>query len=518
MMNAKKNIQNKWFISLCIAMLMGLANMTMLHGMEPEQKQLGPIKEFEMLLNTLPQDVRQHILSFSDAIMFLSQQPITLAKYTGMVTEDRVYFIAIVNDKVVTASSDNTVKIWNIQNGRLLSTFTDPTDRITSVETGDDKVTGDNIVMIQTVNKNTMKEAVTTWDINTRKLLHIFEGHVNESVSGAIKDDIVITEARDNNTANAKRITKIWDISTELPLNTLVGYYPITSIAISDDKVVTGSFDGIIQIWDAQSNRLLHTLTEPDKYFISSVTIGGNRVVTISNTTARIWDIQSGQLLHTLVRPFISTPIAIGDGIVVTGSEDNTAKLWDIQSGQLLHTLTGHAKPVTFVVIGNGVVVTGSEDNTAKIWDIQSGQLLHTLVGHTHRIDKVTIGYGTVVTRSQIDNITKIWDLQSGQLLLTPTRAIGPVAISNGRVATGGDYNTAKIWLLKPFAGTPQNNPLLWIIDNATIPALNLINRAYKTTIARGTLILDSEDLQIFSKLPIPVKRYLLDRLKIRLK
>jgi hypothetical protein len=339
MMNAKKKTVAKWIVRLSVVMLMGIAN-TAVYGMEQQLGPIkeGPIKELEMRLNALPPEVRQHILSFSAAIIFLSQQPITLAGHAGTINS-----VAVGDGVVVTGSDDNTAKIWDIQSGALLRTLT---------------------------------------------------GHTGV----------------------------------------------INSVAVGNGVVVTGSWDN----------------------------------------TAKIWDIQSGTLLHTLAgHTDVINSVAVGNGVVVTGSWDNTAKIWDIQSGTLLHTLAGHTGAINSVAVGNGVVVTGSWDNTAKIWDIQSGALLHTLAGHTGAISSVAVGDGVVVTGS-------------------------------------GD-NTAKIWLLKPFAGTSQTNPLLWIIDNATMPELHLINRAYEATIIGETLMLDSKDLQIFNGLPMPVKRYLLDRLRIRL-
>ena len=116
-----ENIKKQWIMGLGITMLMGLANTTMLHGMEPEQKQLGPIKEFEMYINNLPKELRQYILSFSDAIIFLSQQPITLAGHTRSISS-----VAIGDGIVVTMSEDNTAKIWDIKSGQLLHTLAGP--------------------------------------------------------------------------------------------------------------------------------------------------------------------------------------------------------------------------------------------------------------------------------------------------------------------------------------------------------------------------------------------------------
>jgi len=85
-------------------------------------------------------------------------------------------------------------------------------------------------------------------------------------------------------------------------------------------------------------------------------------------------------------------------------------------------------------------------------------------------------------------------------------------------VGIDNQNGSAKIWLLsRPFEGTPQNNPLVWIAENATMSQVIFINHAYKTTIEGQEFTLTSEGLQVFSGLPMHVKRYLLNRLNINI-
>ena len=174
-------------------------------------------------------------------------------------------------------------------------------------------------------------------------------------------------------------------------------------------------------------------------------------------------------------------------------------------SQQPIATLVGHTGVVRAVaVVGDptllklgraGKVVTESDDHTAKIWDLNTGALLNTLVGHTGGV----------------------W----------------AVAVAGDKVVTGSADKTAKIWSLKPLAGTPQDNPLLWIIYNATVPQLNFIDRAYQATIAQpeqdliialpaqlgkiqNTDTQEQVDGNIYFSFPEQVRKYLRDNLNIR--
>ena len=203
----------------------------------------------------------------------------------------------------------------------------------------------------------------------------------------------------------------------------------VTSVAITPDgkRVVSGSWDGTIKIWDIQSGECLDTLEGHLSGVISvAITPDGERVVTGSwDGTIKIWDMQSGECLDTLkghssdVESVAITP----DGKrVVTGSSDNTIKIWDMQSGECLDTLEGHSGWVNSVAItpGGERVVSGSWDETIKIWDIQSGECLDTLKGHLSGVISVAITPGgeRVVTGSW-DGTIKIWDMQSGECIYT---------------------------------------------------------------------------------------------------
>jgi len=234
------------------------------------------------------------------------------------------------------------------------------------------------------------------------------------------------------------------------------------------------------------------------------------------------------------------TSVAIAGDKVVTGSYDNTAKIWDINTGQLLHRL-GRRGSVFSVAIDGDTVVTESRDQTAKIWDINTGQLLSTLPGYKDKIKSVevlanvAIAGNKIVTASK-NNVASICDLNTRQLQRTlkgHTDLVCSVAIAGDKVVTGSYDKTAKVWSLLPnLQGTIENNPLVWIMEEATIPQLDLINRAYKVTIdERGLMIIalpeklgkveenelqEQRDGRTYFSLPANVRQYLQDRLKIR--
>ena len=114
------------------------------------------------------------------------------------------------------------------------------------------------------------------------------------------------------------------------------------------------------------------------------------------NNTIKIWDALTGQLINTLtghhdwVRSVAFSP---DNSKIVSGSDDKTVKIWDALSGQLINTLTGHSGFIWSVAFSpdSSKIVTRNCDNIVKIWDALTGQLIDTLTGHHDSVVSVVI-------------------------------------------------------------------------------------------------------------------------------
>jgi WD40 repeat protein len=220
---------------------------------------------------------------------------------------------------------------------------------------------------------------------------------------------------------------KIWDANSGELLNTLEGHSKVVSSVSwnhNDSAIASGSHDKTIKIWDTSNGELLRTL-EGHSHTVWSIAWNhdGRKIISGSwDKTIKIWDADNGELLNTLEghSNLVSSVFWNRDSSrIISGSADGTINIWNGRSGELLHTLTG-SDAVASVSWSHdeSKIVSGSNDNKIKIWDAGSLELLNTLEGHSSKVTSVMWNHdNSKVVSGSNDKTIKIWDAGNGKLL-----------------------------------------------------------------------------------------------------
>lgn len=107
------------------------------------------------------------------------------------------------------------------------------------------------------------------------------------------------------------------------------------------------------------------------------ISADGSRIVSGSAEGAiKIWDAGNGQQLRSLERqdrPIRALALTV-DGTEIASGVGDTVVLWDAANGKLLRKLTGHTKQVTSLAFApdSSQIISGSEDGTIKLWNLKS--------------------------------------------------------------------------------------------------------------------------------------------------
>ncbi|TDL15087.1 WD40 repeat-like protein [Rickenella mellea] len=272
-------------------------------------------------------------------------------------------------------------------------------------------------------------QTVRMWDTVSGSHLNTFQGRsIAESVAFSPNGMYIVCGFYD-------KTLQLWDVATGAHLTTLVGHKDsVRSVAFSPDntRVVSGSGDRTLRLWNALSGDHLKTLTGHSSMVISvAFSKDGTRIMSGSeDRTVQVWDAITGAHLKTIrlhsgsVAPLAFSP----DGTqIASGSWDSTIQIWDSVTGSYLRTLKGHT--------GGGVVlsvafspdgtrlVSGSTDETLRLWDAISGAHLSTLKGHSHGVLSVSFSPdGMHVVSGSSDNTVRLWDAVTGSPIKRPDR------------------------------------------------------------------------------------------------
>jgi WD40 repeat protein len=231
---------------------------------------------------------------------------------------------------VISASDDQTLKLWDTTNGRLLRTL-----RSEAYEC-DCAISLDGTLLVSAGSYGKVK----VWDAASGEVLRTIEGH------RFVKGCAISPDGSFFVTAGGGEV-KIWDTATGRELQTLkCRAYDVSGCAVSPDGsfiASAGGYDATLELWDARSGESLRTLEPADRWVMDcAVSADGAFVVSAGSNAIRIWDTRNGQELRALrghghmVR---SCAVSPDSSFIVSASEDWTFKVWDAASGENVATL-----------------------------------------------------------------------------------------------------------------------------------------------------------------------------------
>jgi len=322
--------------------------------------------------------------------------------------------------RIVSASDDATVKVWDADSGAELATLEGHEGRVNACSFSPD---GARIV------SGSYDKTVKVWDADSGAELATLEGHGDPVWACSFSPDgaRIVSGSRD-------RTLKLWDADSGGELATLEGHGNqvwACSFSPDDARIVSGSQDKALRLWDADSGGELAMLEGHGSYVKAcSFSSDGAQIVSASHDdTVKLWDADSGAELATLEghEGWLNACSFSPDGArIVSASSDRTLKVWDAHSGAEVATLEGHGGAVNGCSFSpdGARIVSGSSDHSLKLWDAHSGAELATLGGHSHAVHACTFspngrrivsGGGWLPHRGCL----KLWDAHSGAELAT---------------------------------------------------------------------------------------------------
>jgi len=355
----------------------------------------------------------------------------TLGEHTGDITA-----VAVTSDGkwAVSASQDNTLKIWDLENKRKSLILPGHKSLVKVMA-----VTPDGTKALSVGHKD-----IKVWDLHIGRELFTLEG-VDVDLVSPLNKIITFTPDHQRVIATSFDGIKVWNLCNGEELLSLRGHNDdVLAVAIAPDgkKAISASQDKSLKVWDLQSGVEVMSLIGHSEMVVSvAITPDGKQVVSASwDKTLKVWDLESGKEWRTLIgHTDVIWDLALSpDGKKVVSYGKDSIKVWDLQLGFELLTLKGYGKLNNFISLypdGTGVVCL-LDRNTLQVWDLQSGSKLLTLAGHTNSVQSLAITPNNkYAVSASSDRSLRVWDLQTGDAI---ARFNGDSAINYCAVSPDG--------------------------------------------------------------------------------
>ncbi|KAL4210745.1 WD40-repeat-containing domain protein [Rhizopus microsporus] len=248
---------------------------------------------------------------------------------------------------------------------------------------------------------------------NTGKVAsHYLIGHKDGVYCIQFDDDKIITGSRD-------KTIKIWDPQLYQCIYTLEGHAgSVLCLRYDNEIIVSGSSDTTVIVWDMRTKRIrarLHGHTAG----VSDVAFDDRYIISSSkDTSIRVWDRKTFQPIRMIVghRGAVNS-IQIHGNYLVSASNDTLIKLWEISSGKMIREFVGHHHGLACVQFDGRRIVSGSSDHTIRVWDVETGLCTMIFAGHSGLVRNLRL-LGNRIVSASYDQTVRVWDINSGACLL----------------------------------------------------------------------------------------------------
>jgi len=214
---------------------------------------------------------------------------------------------------------------------------------------------------------------------------------------------------------------KLWDVKNSTLLRTFSEHITVTRDVkfTPDGKSVISAEDDYLVYWrNAVSGSIGKLLLYGHTNTVNSVDINSDMSRIISGSqdnTIKVWDAISGDLINTLnehtasVREVEFSPVS---NQFASCSADYSVKIWSPDNLQSIKSLEGHEGSlysISFHPSGK-YLAGGGSSKMLYIWDLSSGEIIRILGAHTKTITSVKFsGDGNIIVSGGVDDKVIVW-------------------------------------------------------------------------------------------------------------
>ena len=286
-------------------------------------------------------------------------------------------------------------------------------------------------------------QSVIIWNWQNGRVLRTLTGHTKPVNCVILRGDAVIS-------ASADKTIRVWDRQTGHVQRTLSGHErAVRTLAVRDDYLLSAGDDKRVLVWNWRSGELLRTL-EGHSGSVRDLAVQGDVALSASSDkTIRVWKWTSGELLRTIQAHSSGlTGVVIQDDLAVSASTGAQVRKWDWQRGELLATFSGHTGSVRGLALDKDIVVSADLHRFAHVLDLYTMQQPAGPFEFNEGILCNAL-QGELVLSGASDGTIKVWhwpEKDAPAPVKGHKEAVLAVALSGNRAWSGADDGSLIVW------------------------------------------------------------------------
>ncbi|MCH2133173.1 MAG: protein kinase [Phycisphaerales bacterium] len=384
--------------------------------------------------------------------------------------------------RLATATMDGQVRIWDVQTGRMTSTFTAPIRSIETIRFGPNEnlmhlrnARGTDI-FVNMQDGQVVAEPTGAWSMTPDwSLLASGDGPLrmridtlrgNEPPRRITVDSPTATALTDDGqqllAADSGGNVYLWDLTQAEPVATRVGHHDTTVTQV--DFVGNGSrilsvARGGPRLWPITGRSRIDHLPldeHPPTRLVFAPTMP-HLVIGSATGMIVVADLSTGQTIAMLDGhngEVVDLQISHDGQRLLSTARDNTVKLWDLMSGRELFSTERSWWSETPIALDptTGLVMLPGQGNAYILVDMETGTLQATLSGHDAAVSAMAFDpSGTRVVTGDTAGEVRLWNTSSGAVESRLRGHDGPIASiaftpDGSRVVSGSADTTIRIW------------------------------------------------------------------------